>query len=285
MSFPAIALGTWLMGGTKEPDPNNDDEADKQVIRTAIDAGVRLIDTAQNYAAGKAEMLAGEVLAEAAYANKDVKVLGKHNRFLMNSVEQVEEEFHKSLARIGRDHFDYYLLHAPNKDVPIENFFGAVNKLVKAGKIIHVGVSNCGAAMLERAIELCDTPIVVNQLAFSPTDRHIIESGLYNACRNHDVVVQAYRPLVDALKIMEANKVAQAIAKDRHITIAQLAVAWLCSNEGVAITTRASTKQHWEEIFEAMDVVLDEDEIMTLMVSTPQSLHAGAVELEALEPN
>ena len=284
MSFPTIALGTWLLGGTKEADPHNDDEADKQIIRTAIDAGVRLIDTAQNYAAGKAETLVGEVLAEPAYMQKEVQVLTKHNRFKMESVDQVEREFHGSLARLGRDYIDYYLLHAPNPDVPIDNFFTAVNKLVAAGKIHHVGVSNCGVAMLEHAIELCETPIVVNQLAFSPTDRHIVESGLYNMCRNNDIVVQAYRPLVDSIKILESNKVAQAIANDRGITIAQLAVAWLSSNEGVALTVRASSKQHWEDIFEAADIVLDEDEIMTLMVSVTQSPHSGALELEALQP-
>ena len=60
--FPKIALGTWLMGGTRDPNPNNDDEADIQKILLAIKSGVKLIDTAQNYAGGKCEQLVGEAL-------------------------------------------------------------------------------------------------------------------------------------------------------------------------------------------------------------------------------
>lgn len=272
------------MGGAKDTDPNNDDEADRQVIRTALNSGVRLIDTAQNYAAGKAEQLVGEVLAEQACKDISVEVLGKHNRFLMDSPDQVEREFYASLKRIGRSHFDYYLLHAPNKDVPINNFFEVANKLVREGKIKHVGVSNFGPAMLEHAMKLSDTPIAVNQVSFSPTDRHIVSSGLYDLCRHNNVIIQAYRPLVESVEILSDNKVAQSIAADRHISIAQLAIAWICSNEGVALTVRASSKQHWQEIFAASKIILSEDEITTLMVSVPQQPHLGGVELESLRP-
>ena len=62
-TLPKLALGTWLMGGTKEPDPNNDDDRDIAVIKTAIDAGITLIDTAQNYADGRCEESVGEAIA------------------------------------------------------------------------------------------------------------------------------------------------------------------------------------------------------------------------------
>lgn len=88
--------------------------------------------------------------------------------------------------------------------------------------------ANFGVDMLKRAMELSETPIVVNQLSFSPLDRHVIDSGLYDFCRDNDVTIQAYRPLVESIEALAANKIAQAIAHDRNISIAQLAVAWIC---------------------------------------------------------
>lgn len=285
MVFPALALGTWLMGGQKDPDPNNDDESDKRTIRTAIDSGITLIDTAQNYAAGKAESLVGEVLAEPKYRGKHVQVLGKHSRLKINDEQQVYDEFQASLQRLGVPYFDYYLLHAPPlPGTSMEPFFTAINQLVRQGKIKQVGVSNMGSALLEQAMELSESPIVVNQLSFSPTDRHIIESGLYELCRDNDITVQAYRPLAESIKLMTDNKVACAIAAERGLSIAQLAIAWLCSNEGVAVTVRASSPQHWHEITEASQVILSEDEITTLMVSLPEQPSPSAIILEGLRP-
>lgn len=57
-----LALGTWLMGGTKAPDPNNDDEKDISIIKTALESGITLIDTAQNYADGKCEGIVGQAI-------------------------------------------------------------------------------------------------------------------------------------------------------------------------------------------------------------------------------
>lgn len=283
MTFPTLALGTWLMGGQKEADPNNDDAADKRTIRMALDAGVTLIDTAQNYAAGKAESLVGEVLAEPKYRGKPIQVLGKHNRVSVDTKQQVQDEFYASLQRLGVPHIEYYLLHAPPlPGVPIEPFFDATNELVRSGKIKHLGVSNFGPTLLKRAIELSESPIVVNQLSFSPTDRHIIDSGLYELCRDNDIAIQAYRPLAESVGIMSDSKVARAIAEERGISIAQLAIAWICSNEGVALTVRASSSTHWQEIIDASEIVLSEDEITTLMVSLPQQPSVSAIIMEGL---
>ena len=165
MSFPRVALGTWLMGGTKEPDPNNDDEKDKAAIRTAIKAGVKLLDTAQNYAAGKAESLVGDTLAEREFHDRDIQILGKQNRFKLDSAQQIRKEFEASLERLGIEYFDYYLLHAPNPDIPVDEFFAVANELVKQGKIRNLGVSNFGIDMLVHAMAISEAPIVVNQLS------------------------------------------------------------------------------------------------------------------------
>lgn len=285
MAFPMLALGTWLLGGQKEADPHNDDAANKRIIRTAIDSGVRLIDTAQNYAAGKAESLVGDVLAEPKYRGRRIQVLGKHSRLKVDDEQQVQEEFNASLQRLGVPYFDYYLLHAPPlPGTSMEPFFTVANQLVRQGSIKHLGVSNFGPAFLRRAMELSESPLVVNQLSFSPTDRHIIDSGLYELCRDNDITIQAYRPLAESVGMMSNNKVARAIAQERGISIAQLAVAWICSNEGVALTVRASSAAHWQEIIEASEIILSEDEITTLMVTLPRQPSASAVILEGLQP-
>ena len=60
--LPKLALGTWLMGGAKDPDPANDDAKGIAAINLALDSGISLIDTAQNYAAGRCEEIIGEAI-------------------------------------------------------------------------------------------------------------------------------------------------------------------------------------------------------------------------------
>src|SRR4030042_3967322 len=74
-AMPVFGLGTWMMGGDKQYNPNNDDKADIQAIRHAINAGITHIDTAQNYAQGHAEKLVG--IAIKGYPRKKLFIVTK----------------------------------------------------------------------------------------------------------------------------------------------------------------------------------------------------------------
>ena len=118
--LPKLALGTWLMGGTKDPDPNNDDARDIAVIKLAIGSGIVLIDTAQNYAKGKCEELVGQAIV--GYPRDTVRLLTKQNTQKL-SFEQVVQGCHDSLERLGVTYLDYFVCHAPNPDFDLRDFF------------------------------------------------------------------------------------------------------------------------------------------------------------------
>ena len=252
--LPKLALGTWLMGGTKDPDPNNDDAGDIRVIKTAIESGVSLIDTAQNYAGGKCEELVGQAIAD--LPRESIQILTKQNRLKL-SYDEVIEGCHDSLGRLGVEYLDYFVCHAPNPDFELADFFKASNQLYKAGLIKQVGVSNFGVKSLQIAIDASDIPIALNQLSFSINDSDILTTGVYDFCLKHKVPIQAYRPLVNIKEEQDSYRLLQEIAMDTKLTPHQVLIAYLNSYEGISFTTRASTAEHWQQIKDALEVTLE----------------------------
>jgi diketogulonate reductase-like aldo/keto reductase len=252
--LPKLALGTWLMGGTKDPDPNNDDAGDIKVIKTAIELGVSLIDTAQNYAGGKCEELVGQAIAD--LPRESIQILTKQNRLKL-SYDEVIEGCHDSLRRLGVEYLDYFVCHAPNPDFDLADFFKASNQLYKDGLIKQVGVSNFGVKSLKIALDTSELPIALNQVSFSINDSDILTSGVYDFCLKHKVPIQAYRPLVNIKEEKDSYRLLQEIAMDTKLTPHQVLIAYLNSYEGISFTTRASTAEHWQQIKDALEVTLE----------------------------
>lgn len=261
---PQLALGTWLMGGTKEPDPENDDEKDISIIRLAVGEGITLIDTAQNYAAGKCEELVGQAIRS--YARDSYQILTKQDKNFL-SYEEVLQGCQASLERMGLDYIDYFVCHAPNTDFDMRDFFKATNLLYKQGLIRHVGVSNFGPKMLQIAVDTSNIPISLNQVHFSLTDGDVLDTGTYDFCVKHSIAIQAYRPLLNIRKNEGAMKALDPIAKSRNLSIEQAAIAYLNSYKNMTFTIRASSKAHWDEIKTALKIKLGDDEIDKLRYS------------------
>lgn len=259
--FPKLALGTWLMGGSKVPNPNNNDNKDISIIKQAINSGVFLIDTAQNYADGKCEEIVGKALKD--ISRKSYRILTKQKKDRLK-YQNVIDDCNTSLKRLGVDYVDYFLCHAPNLDFDMKDFFRAANELVKLGKVKNVGVSNFGPKMLQLAIEQSDTPIVVNQVHFALDDDDVLSTGTYDFCRQHNITIQAYRTLADLEENENTLKIIDKIAQKRQLTRHQVAVAYINQYEGLAFTLRASSSNHWTEIKEALDITLKPDEMKVL---------------------
>ena len=101
--MPVYGLGTWQMGGRKEADPLNDDKADVEAIKYAIDSGVTHFDTAENYAAGHSEELLGGAIK--GYERSKLFIVSKvgRNKLKYQDLIQSAEE---SLKRVGTEYFD-----------------------------------------------------------------------------------------------------------------------------------------------------------------------------------
>lgn len=261
MSLQKIALGTWLMGGRMEPDPDNDDEKDIATISLALDNGIALIDTAQSYAAGKCEELVGQAIKDR--PRESYQLLTKQSKDAL-SYEAVIDGCKLSLRRLGVDYIDYFVCHAPNPTFDMGDFFRASNQLHKDGLIHHVGVSNFGVKSLEIALETSDMPISVNQVSFSLNDADILRTGAYDFCIKNDIPVQAYRTLAGLKDNKEIVDVLQTIAPKYSVTLEQLALAYLNSYEDMHFTIRASTSEHWRQIKDALGLTLHNDDIAVL---------------------
>jgi aryl-alcohol dehydrogenase-like predicted oxidoreductase len=127
--------------------------ATAQVITAALDAGVTFFDTADSYGRGRSEEYVGRALAgmrrEVVIATKFGSDMGEGRRGAR--ADYVARAAEASLQRLGTDYIDLYQLHRPDPDVPIAETLGALDALVKAGKVREIGCSNFSLAQLQEA--------------------------------------------------------------------------------------------------------------------------------------
>ena len=249
-----LAIGTWLMGGRMDPEPSNDDEKDVNTIQLALDSGIKLIDTAQIYAAGKCEELVGIAIKDR--PRDSYQILTKQARDNL-SYQGVIDGCKSSLYRLGLDFIDYFVCHAPTNDFDMRDFFRATNKLYKEGLIRHVGVSNFGVKSLKIALETSERPIRLNQVSFSICDDDILRTGTYDFCLRNNIPIQAFRALARVDEDPEIVRVLESIAPRYGLTIYQLAIAYINSFGNMHFTIRASSSDHWDQIKAAMDIHLE----------------------------
>jgi aryl-alcohol dehydrogenase-like predicted oxidoreductase len=193
----ALVLGT---DNFTNPTPASESE---RIIAIALDAGVNLIDTANSYAAGAAEELVGATLRK--LGRDDVLVAtkfhypfgpGVHDRG--NSRQAIIRACEGSLRRLGRDHIDLYQSHRPDMNVPLEETLGALDDLVRAGKVRYIGSSTAPGWHVATSVmtsgRLGIARIVSEQSPYNLLDRRI-ENELVPACQTHGVGVICWSPL------------------------------------------------------------------------------------------
>lgn len=285
------------------------DEAESiATIHRAIDKGVTLIDSADMYAAGANEELVGKALKgrrdEVVLVTKfgqtwgpDKKPTGVNGR-----PEYVKSACDASLKRLGVDHIDLYFQHRVDASVPVDETFGAMGDLVKAGKVRFLGICEAAPATIEKAHKA--HPIVAVQTEYSLWSREP-EAEIIPTCRRLGIGYIAYSPLGrgfltgaikkpedlaadDIRRIMprfqgenfERNiKLVEAVeraAKAKGCTPSQLALAWVLA-KGADIVPIPGTKRrrYLDENIEASDIALSPAEIAELEAAFPIDAAVG----------
>lgn len=151
----SLAAGTWAIGGDGYGEVNEKDSI--EAIRTMIDNGVNLIDTASSYGAGHSEEVVGKAIRDG-YRNKVMistkfAIPFEKNYENDGSYENCIRECEGSLKRLGVDYIDFYFMHWPDPKTPIEVTMKALNDLKQQGKIRFIGVSNFEKPLLEEAMK------------------------------------------------------------------------------------------------------------------------------------
>jgi diketogulonate reductase-like aldo/keto reductase len=259
--MPIYGLGTWKMGGTKIYDPNNDDQADIQAIKTAIENGITHIDTAENYAEGYTETLVGKAIKD--YERSKLflvsKVAPEHLQY-----EDVINALKASLKRLQTNYLDLYLIHAPNPDIPLKETMRAMDTLLEEGLIKNIGICNFTIAEFEEAQSYTKNKIVINQLHLNLKYREAERKGLLEYCQKNDVLFVAWRPLQKGILIEGTENIVNELAQKYQKTPAQIALNWLISQPNVVTLSKTRDVEHLKDNLGALNWIMDTEDIERL---------------------
>jgi len=260
LTLPKIGFGTWKIGGSMSANTSVDAKS-LAALRYALEIGYTHFDTAEMYASGHSEELVGEAVRRSGKKREDLfitsKVTPSHLRY--NDVLKACEN---SLRRLKMDYIDLYLIHWPQAGMQLEDTFRALNKLVRDGKVRHLGVSNFNLKLLKESQALAETPLLTNQVPYSVSERSYVRNGVLEYCQQNDILLTAYEP-VDKGNL-RSNKTLESIARAHQTSIFQVALAWLVMQPRVITIPMSFNLQHIRENFDSVQLELTESEFKTL---------------------
>ena len=301
------ALGLGCMG-MSEFYGSHDDAESMATIHRALDLGVTFLDTADMYGPFTNEQLVGrairgrrdQVVLATKFGNErrdDGSWIGINGR-----PDYVRKACDASLQRLGVDHIDLYYQHRVDASTPIEETVGAMAELVRAGKVRHLGLSEAAAKTIRRAHAI--HPITALQTEYSLWTRDP-EDEILATVRELGIGFVAYSPIgrgflsgrIKTIDDLEANDYrrtnprfagdnfqknldlvtrVEQIAKEKGVTPAQLALAWLLA-QGNDIVPIPGSRQipHLEENAAAVDIELSKDDLARIDAAAPQGITAG----------
>jgi diketogulonate reductase-like aldo/keto reductase len=222
-------------------------------VRTALDAGYRLIDTARLYGN---ERDVGTAVRQAAVPREDVVVTTK----LWNSdhgYERALRAFEDSRAELGVAHVDLYLIHWPVPRLRADSW-RALETLRDRGLVRSIGVSNYTIGHLEELLRTSSVVPAVNQVEFSP---FLYQKDLLDTCRRHGIVLEAYSPLTKGRRLGDPSLVEIAAKVGR--TPAQTALRWALQH-GVVVIPKSARSDRIRENARLFDFSLSPKDMATL---------------------
>lgn len=287
-----------------------DDKESTRTLHRALDLGVNFFDTADMYGFGDNETLIGKAFKgrpreSYVLATKFGVVRDMHDatkRGVRGDRAYVKQACEASLKRLGLDMIDLYYQHRVDADTPIEEKVSAMAELVKEGKVRYLGLSEAAPATLKKAHAV--HPITALQTEYSLWSRDP-EAGPLAMCRELGVSLVPYSPLGRGFLTGEIKHVedfsaddyrrhsprfqganfesnlklvtrVEAMAKQKNITTAQLALAWVLSQDENLVPIPGTKKvSRLEENIGATKVTLSEDDLDQLDRILPRGAAAG----------
>jgi diketogulonate reductase-like aldo/keto reductase len=259
-SVPAIGQGSWHIGQGRHPAAD-----EEEALRTGLSLGMRLIDTSGNYGEGRSEELIKRVIA------------GERDRaFVVSKVEANEvtgdamaRACEASLARLGTDHLDLYLLHAPTPSAEFPEVVAGLERLRAAGKIRAWGVSNFTVSQMDDLFRIpqgdrCAT----NQVYYNLGGRSI-ERDLLPWCERHSMPVMAYSPLGGLGAKLLGDPNLGRIAAAHACSSAAVALAWTIRSGNVIAIPESGSVAHVKENAVALSLTLTPQELQILDTAHP----------------
>jgi aryl-alcohol dehydrogenase-like predicted oxidoreductase len=296
LKISEITFGNWVTHGQQV-----DDATAHATIHAALDAGITSFDTADVYAGTKAEAVMGAALKGQRREGLEIftKVYwptgpGMNDRGL--SRKHIMESCNASLRRLGTDYVDLYQAHRFDHETPLDETLRAFDDLVRAGKVLYVGVSEWSAEQIRAAVRIAEQMgfdrLISNQPQYSMLWR-VIESEVVPTCEENGIGQIVWSPIAQGVltgkylpgqappadsrataseeganmisrwlrdDVLSAVQRLAPIASDLGLSMAQLAVAWVLSNPNVsAAIVGASRPSQIVDNVKASGVVLPAD--------------------------
>ncbi len=267
LKLPAVSLGLWHNFGDIDSIENG-----RAMLRRAFDLGITHFDLANNYGPppGSAEENFGKILKQDFTAYRDELIISSKAGYLMwpgpygewGSRKYLISSLDQSLKRMGLDYVDIFYSHRPDPDTPLEETMMALDRIVRSGKALYVGISNYPADMTKEAARILNelgTPCLIHQPRYSMFDRWI-EEKLLDVLEDEGIGCIPFSPLAQGLltdrylkgipegsratrevflkkehvatahdKIVKLNE----IAMKRGQSLAQMALAWVLKDKRI----------------------------------------------------
>jgi aryl-alcohol dehydrogenase-like predicted oxidoreductase len=304
LEVSAIGLGCMSM----TPIYGEPDEAEAALtIHRAVELGVTMIDTSDAYGFGANEELVGRAIKtirdRVVLATKFGNIRRPDGSTDVNGKpDYVMQACEASLKRLGTDRIDLYYIHRVDPSVPIEDTVGAMAKLVRQGKVRHLGISEAGAATLRRAHAA--HPMAALQTEYSLWTRDA-EAELLGVCAEFGIGYVAYSPLgrgfltgaVPNLEVLGPKdrrrdmprfqgenfsknyrlvETLKTLAARENCTPAQLAIAWLLKQRDFIVPIPGSKQRRWlDENVAAADLTLSRETLAALDRAFPPGAAIG----------
>ncbi|HEV7933597.1 MAG TPA: aldo/keto reductase [Actinomadura sp.] len=293
MSYGDPASREWFLG----------EDAAEPIVRRAVEGGINFFDTADMYSEGVSEEITGRLLA-GLFPDREDYVLATKVYFPMGSGpndrglsrKHVLASIDASLKRLGTDHVDLYQIHRWDPETPIEETMGALHDVVRSGKARYIGASSMYAWQFAKAQHTAERngwtkftsmqnhynliyreeeremiPLCLDQgvgvIPWSPLARGVLAGDQERGGRRDTVRAGSDRFADDMYTEADFDviEVVRAIAGERGVRPARIALAWLLGRPGVAAPIVGATKLgHLEDAIAASEMTLTEDEITRL---------------------
>ena len=245
--IPVIGLGTSPMQGNEAA----------TAVRTALEAGYRLVDTAENY---RNEEAVGQGIADSGVDRSEIFLTTKFNRN-WHSVDGAAEAFRGSVQRLGVDYLDLLMVHWPNPDQDrYVDALRGLGRLLEAGDIRGIGVSNFKPTHLQRVLDETDIVPDVNQIQLSPYNTRA-ETRAFDA--EHGIVTESWSPIGASDAGLRSDPKISEIAARYGKSTTQTVLRWHVQLGLVAIPKSANPKRIAENL-DVFDFGLTDEEMAAI---------------------
>jgi aryl-alcohol dehydrogenase-like predicted oxidoreductase len=286
----SLCLGCMNFGGrTSEEDA-------ARIIHAAIERGINFLDTANVYGQGVSETIVGKALAEGGrrdqvfLATKVTSPMGDGPNDRGSSRYHVLHQCEASLRRLRTDHIDLYQLHRMDLATPLDESLRVLDDLVRQGKVLYTGISNCAPALLVEALMLSERQGWAKYSSMQPPynllDRRV-ENEMTWVCLRHGVGMIPWAPIGTGLlsgkygtdgpppgpnrftefnarltpAAVERANALKPLAAEKGVSLAEFALAWVMRQPGVtAPIIGVRTMEHLDSALKVLDVTFSEDD-------------------------